>query len=312
MLVLFLYGIMGFLDFARGRVMARAGARFQAQLERRVFDAVIRSSTGQASPAARTGIRDLEAVQKLMSSPVLMAVFDIPWTPVFLIGISIFHPWLGMLAVAGGAVLIMITIFNQIITRQPTLQAGAESHRSDLMGEQIRSEAEMVRAMGMQTSAFDRWQLSRKSALRRQVISSDLSGGFSATTKTFRLLLQSAMLGLGAYLVLQNELTPGAMIAGSILLGRALAPIELAIGQWAFVQRAAQGWHSLGNLLDEVPPEAQKTQLPAPKARLQVQQLTVVPPGDAQAALRLVNFEVQPGQAVGVIGPSGAGKSTLA
>lgn len=312
LLVVFLYGIMGLLDFARGRIMARTGARFQSHLERRVFDAVIKSSTGAPSVAARTGMRDLEAVQRLMSSPVLMAAFDLPWTPAFLLGISIFHPWLGMLAVAGGGVLILVTVLNQIMTRQPVQDVAISSHTSELMGEQIRSEAEIVQAMGMQTTAFDRWQILRKLALRQQVSASDLGGGFNATTKTFRLFLQSAMLGLGAYLVLQNELTPGAMIAGSILLGRALAPIELAVGQWPLVQRATQGWNSLGQLLEEVPPETPRTNLPVPKARLEAQQLTVVPPGDSQAALRMVNFEVMPGQAVGVIGPSGAGKSTLA
>ena len=241
-----------------------------------------------------------------------MALFDMPWTPVFLIGISLFHPWLGMLAVAGGAVLVVVTILNRALSKRPLEEATIRSHGADVMGEQIRSESEMVRAMGMQSAAFDRWQNAREQALARQVQASDLTGSFSALTKTFRLVLQSAMLGLGAYLVLRNEMTAGAMIAGSILLGRALAPIELAIGQWALVQRAVLGWKNLGVLLSEVPPEAPRTQLPVPKARLEAQQVTVVPPGDAQAALRMVNFVVEPGQAVGVIGPSGAGKSTLA
>ncbi|WP_127114719.1 type I secretion system permease/ATPase [Shimia sediminis] len=312
LLVVFLYGIMGLLDYARGRVMGRVAARFQSRLERRVFDAVLKSSSTRPSPEARTGQKDLGAVQQLMASPVLMAVFDLPWTPVFLVGISLFHPWLGMLAVAGGAVLVVFTILNRTLSKRPLEEAAMRAHGADIMGEQIRSESEMVRAMGMQGAAFDRWQAARHKALTRQVQASDLTGSFGALTKTFRLMLQSAMLGLGAYLVLQNEMTPGAMIAGSILLGRALAPIELAIGQWALVQRAAQGWRNLGVLLSEVPPEEPRTQLPVPKARLEAQQVTVVPPGDAQAALRMVSFVVEPGQAVGVIGASGAGKSTLA
>ena len=312
LLVAFLYGVMGLLDYARGRIMGRVAARFQSRMERRVFDAVLKSSSTKPSPEARTGQQDLRAVQQLMSSPVLMAVFDMPWTPVFLVGISLFHPWLGMLAIAGGALLVAFTMLNRALSKRPLEEANILSHGAEIMGEQIRSESEMVRAMGMQGAAFDRWQTARESALMRQVRANDLTGSFSALTKTFRLLLQSAMLGLGAYLVLKNEMTPGAMIAGSILLGRALAPIELAVGQWALVQRAAQGWRSLGALLSEVPPEGPRTQLPAPKARLDVQQVTIVPPGDAQAALRMVSFTVEPGQAVGVIGPSGAGKSTLA
>ncbi|MEL7178945.1 MAG: ATP-binding cassette domain-containing protein, partial [Pseudomonadota bacterium] len=140
----------------------------------------------------------------------------------------------------------------------------------------------------------------------------DASGTFTALTKAFRLFLQSAMLGLGAYLVLINELSPGAMIAGSILLGRALAPIELLVGQWALFQRGREGWRNLSVLLGQIPAEAPRTELPKPAARISAEQVTVVPPGEAQAALRMINFTAGPGQAVGVIGTSGAGKSTLA
>ncbi|MEQ9694529.1 type I secretion system permease/ATPase [Shimia sp. SDUM112013] len=312
LLVAFLYGTMGILDFARGRIMARVGARFQTRLDRRVFDAVVRKSAIKPDERSQTGLQDLESVQRLMSAPVLMSVFDMPWTPFFLAGIAIFHPWLGILAIAGGTILVVVTLLNQLTTRKPVMKANMAAHHSEMISQQIRTEAEMVQAMGMQTAAFDRWQVARTKALDENVAAADLGGGFTATTKTFRMFLQSAMLGLGAYLVLLNELTPGAMIAGSILLGRALAPIELAIGQWPMVQRAMKGWGNLEILLSEVPPSKPKTALPAPKANLDVQQLTVVPPGDSQAALRMITFTLRPGEALGVIGQSGAGKSTLA
>jgi ATP-binding cassette subfamily C protein len=247
-----------------------------------------------------------------MSSPVLLALFDIPMTPVFIVGIMIFHPWLGYLALGGGAVLILITIANQMVTRNPTLKSNVAVMVAEKTSDQIRQEAEMVQAMGMRRDAFVRWMGASGESLRGQIATSDLTGTFSTMTKTMRLLLQSAMLGLGAYLVLRGELTPGAMIAGSILMGRALAPIELAVGQWPLVERARKGWQSLEQLLTEVPPEAPRTPLPRPQAKLDVQQLTVVPPGEQQASLRLVSFGLNPGQAMGVIGPSGSGKSTLA
>ncbi|WP_208351600.1 type I secretion system permease/ATPase [Pseudaestuariivita rosea] len=312
-LVAFLYGVMGVLDYTRGRVMARVGARFQSDLDRRVFSAVMKkSSLGQGQGTSATGLRDLESVQRLMISPALTAVFDIPWTPIFLILITIFDPLLGLLAVVGGVILIIVTVLNQIVTNKPVHQANSAAYRAEMLSEQIRNEAEMVQCLGMRGAAFDRWQIARDNSLQQTIKSSDLAGGFTSTTKSFRLFLQSAMLGLGAYLVLTDGLNPGAMIAASILMGRALAPIEQAIGQWAVVQRGVKGWNNLSELLSEVPPDETRTALPAPKARLEVQQATVVPPGEQQAALRMVSFTVEPGQAVGIIGPSGAGKSTLA
>ena len=230
----------------------------------------------------------------------------------FLAGIAIFHPWLGILALSGGTILIFITVLNQIFTRRPIMRSSIASFKSDTISDQLRAESEMVQSLGMRGAAFNRWQKARGESLSETINSSDLSGTFSATTKTLRMFLQSAMLGLGAYLVLQNELTPGAMIAGSILMGRALSPIEQAIGQWAVVQRGMKGWSNLVELLSSVPETPPRTPLPKPKAKLDIQALTVIPPGMQQATLKNVVFNVQPGQAVGVIGPSGSGKTTLA
>ncbi len=312
-LVAFLYGMMGILDFVRGRVMARVGARFQSRLDRRVFGAVLQATTlNQAPKEASTGLRDLESIQRLITSPALMALFDLPWAPLFFIGIFVFHPLLGLLALGGAAVLITVAIMNQITSRKPLEAANAASFASEQLGTQIRNESEMVHSLGMRGAAFDRWQVARGESLDATIGAADTSGTFTASTKSFRLFLQSAMLGLGAYLVLINQLSPGAMIAGSILLGRALAPLEMIVGQWAAFQRGREGWQKLSVLLGSIPAEEQRTQLPKPKARLVADQVTVVPPGEKQASLRLISFEVKPGQAVGVIGTSGAGKSTLA
>ncbi|MDJ0826269.1 MAG: type I secretion system permease/ATPase [Rhodobacter sp.] len=309
----FLFLMMGLLDFVRGRVLARIGARFQKKLDQRVFAAVLKkSSVMQDQGDSANNLRDLESVQRLLASPVFAALFDIPWTPVFLVGITIFHPWLGALAVVGGTILITITIFNQIMTRGPVNDANQAMAQAEHISEQIRSEAEMVRSLGMQRSAFQRWNIARSTSLQQGILSSDRSGSFTTMSKTFRLFLQSAMLGLGAYLVLTAGLTPGAMIAASILLGRALAPIDMVIGQWPSVQRAMKGWKSLGELLALVPEDAERTPLPTPRAHLKAEQVTIVPPGEQIACLRMVSFDLQPGQAMGVIGASGSGKSTLA
>ena len=310
LLVAFLFLMMGLLDYARGRVASRIGARFQDGLDERVFRATLARAGRTGQP--QTGLSDLEAIQRLLSSPVFLAIFDLPWTPLFLLAVFVFHPWLGWLALGGGVVLILITLINQSRSAEPLRDATRAAMLADRAASRLQSEAELVQSLGMQTRALDRWRALRSAALGDGIAAADRVGGYTTLTKTLRLFLQSAMLGLGAYLVLQGELTAGAMIAGSILMGRALAPIELAIGQWQVVARARDGWQRLQALLSEERPEPARLPLPRPRAMLEVNQLSVVPPGATQATLRGVSFRVQPGQAVGVIGPSGAGKSTLA
>jgi len=314
--VAFLFLVMGIMDWARGRLLTRIGAGFQENLDRRVFEAMIKKASIDQDPDenATEGhqLKDLEAIQKFYGSSVFTALFDAPWAPIFMIGISFFHPWLGILAVTGGSVLILSAIFNQLSTKVSSVKSAAASYQSERYSEHIQNEAEIIRSLGMQSNAFAKWTISRKRALEQNVRSTDLSGSFLTVSKTFRLFLQSSMLALGAYLVLKGEVTPGVMIAGSILLGRALAPVETVVNQWSMVQRAKRGWDNLVSLLSEVPEDHAPVELPRPRARLDVQQITMVPPRGRTAVLRLVSFNVRPGEAVGVIGPSGAGKSTLA
>lgn len=312
-LVVMLYALSGVLDHARARVMARIGAKFQSLLDRRVFEAVLRRSIApdeRTKPA--TGLRDLESIQRLFSSPALFSFFDMPWTPVFLAVLFLFHPLMGWAAIFGGAFLIFLTFLNQWVARRPLTEANQASAEAEVFAESLRREAELVQGLGMRDSALARWRARRDRSLVATIEASDTSGTISNISKSFRFFMQSAMLGIGAWLVLQGEVSPGMMIAGSILLGRALAPIEQAIAQWALVQRARQGWTQLGELLEKTPVEPERTQLPRPRAILEAEQITVVPPGEKVATLRMISFRVEPGQAMGVIGPSGSGKSTLA
>lgn len=313
LLIALLYGIMGVLDHARSRLAARVGATVQTRLDTRVFRAGLARALGsgeRSRPA--TGLKDLEAVQRLLGSPVLFAVFDMPWAPLFLAAIFLFHPWLGWLAIAGGAVLVAMTLLNQWLTRRPEAEAHSAAVTGDGHAEAVRQQAETVRALGMTRPALARWQKLRGRALAAQLSSSDRVGAFATASKSFRFFLQSAMLGLGAYLVIHGHMSAGAMIAASILLGRALAPIEQAIGGWPMVLRARQGWASVKALLAATPEAVSPTELPRPRGQLAVNQITVFPPDQQKASLRLLSFRVEPGQALGVIGASAAGKSTLA
>ena len=309
-LILFLFAMMAVLDFARGRVAARYGARLQDALDTRIFDAAL--SRARRTGDGQTALQDLAAVQRLTASPVFMALFDLPWTPLFIAAIFLFHPWLGWLALAGMGVLIVLALFNRARSHGPIADAAMAAQGADRIAAEMQGEAELIRALGMQGNAFARWHRQRRIALAEGMRASDLVGGFSATTRSLRLFLQSAILGLGAYLVLQAEMTAGAMIAGSILLGRALAPIDMVIGQWNAIAEAGQSWRRLTALLGEAVAAPPRMPLPQPKARVEVSQLSVIPPGAQSPTLRGVSFAIAPGEAVGVIGASGAGKSTLA
>jgi ATP-binding cassette subfamily C protein len=311
-LVIFLFLAMGLLDHARSRLLARIGARLQAALDRRVFEAgLTRSSILPDDPLARSAQRDLQSIQQFWASPIAGALIDMPWAPIFLALIFVFHPWLGWLALAGGAVLVLMALANQRQSKAPILRANATMINAEQMADRLKQDADVLRALGMTSAAFQRWSRARADALVSSMRSTDMMGGFSVTTKTLRLFLQSAILGLGAWLVLQGELTPGAMIAGSIIMGRALAPIEQAIGQWAVLTRAREGRENLIKLLALQPPEPERTALPRPKALLEVENISVLLPGHPVPILRNISFRLEPGQALGIIGPSGAGKSTL-
>ena len=310
-LVAVLYFFYWLLEYARGRVMARAGARLQSAMNTPVFNAILERAALRRG-TTRGSLQDLEAVRNLFSSPVLLALFDLPWTPVFLVAIFIFHPLLGWLAVAGGGLLIVVAILNQLLTTRKTAEGARLSMAANQFSRQAEEGGDVIRAQGMGRAMTNRWLRLNEQAAEQSLRANDWTGSFTSFTKAFRFFLQSAMLAVGAWLVLQTEITAGAMIAASILLGRALAPVELGISQWSLVQRARFGWRDLKTLLAEIPERAAPTELPAPAARLSVASVSVVIRRGEKPVLNAVSLDVAPGEALGVIGRSGSGKTTLA
>jgi len=312
-LVVILYATMGILDFTRQRILARAGARFRDALDTRVFDAVLRRSvipSERNKPMA--GNPDLDSIQRFMSSPAPFAIFDAPWAPLFLGLIFMFHWTLGVLALVGGLTLFLLTLINHRISRNPESESQKAAALSAKFSESLRRDAESIQALGMRKSAINRWSVFRDQSLKSQIQSTDRSGGLSTISKTLRFFLQSAVLGLGAALAVEGIISPGVMIAASILLGRALAPVEAAISQWAMFLAAKRGYAAIAELLETTPAKPAKMNLRAPKGDISVHHVAVGPPGVNIPTLRGITFTANPGDVIGVIGPSGAGKSTLA
>ncbi len=314
-LVTLLYTFHWVIEYSRARVMARAGARIQAGLAAPVFRAMLeRAALRQAGGGqrARGGLVDLEALRALFSAPVVLALYDMPWTPFFLAAIFFFHPLLGSLAAAGGAVLIVVAVLNQVLTARGTAEGARRAGQAQLVARQAEESAGYLWAQGMVPVLVSRWRGAQDEAVSAAISATDWSGSFTSFSKAFRLFLQSAMLALGAWLVLQQEVTAGAMIASSIMLGRALQPIEIAVSQWTLVQRAWTGRAAIRALLKDLPDRAPPTELPVPSATLDLSGVTVLARRGAPPVLRQVTMALRPGEAIGVIGRSGSGKTTLA
>lgn len=310
-LVVILYLFYGLLEFARGRVMARVGARIQTSLSDTVFRTVIDRAADRRD-TARDSLGDLDALRAFFGAPVVLALADIPWTPLFVFVIFVFHPTLGWVALTGASVLIAATLINQVITRRKTEAATARKARTSAFAKEVERGADLIRAQSMTPAVLNRWQQLQTDALDQTISASDWTSSFSAFAKAFRLFLQSAILAVGAYLVLRSEITAGAMIATSIVLGRALAPIDMGLAGWPLAQRARLAWRNLNALLADAAESTETFALPTPEARLAINDLSVaVEPGQAPI-LKRISLDIRPGEVWGIIGRSGGGKSTLA
>src|ERR1700760_1973311 len=307
-----LYMAQGFLDLLRGRILGRVGTALDEALNARVFDIVVRLplvSGGRAEGLAP--LRDLDNVRSFLGSMGPGAFFDLPWLPFYLAICFAFHVMIGLTALVGAILLVGLTLITEYMSRRPAREAMTLAARRNDLAAASRRNAEVLVAMGMASRLNKRWNEANEKYLAGNQNASDVTGGLGAISKVLRMMLQSAVLGTGAYLVIHQEATAGIIIAGSILSARALAPVDLAIAHWKGFIAARQSWQRLNKLLEQMPERPMPTLLQNPSSRLSVEGLVVAAPGDQRVIISDVTFALQAGNGLGVIGPSGSGKSSL-
>lgn len=313
-LTLLLFGLLALeasLEFIRSQVLARVAAALDLQLDGRVFDAMVNTALrGQARGAQILG--DLTHIRQFIAGKGLLAFFDIPWLPIYLLVVFLLNPWLGLFGLISAIILIGLAAYNEHAIGELLVQSGKLASLASQAADGSVRNAELIDALGMRGAMRRRWLSIQNEYLGAQGEANERGARIGGIVRFARTALQSVILGLGAYLVLQNQLTPGGMIAASILLGRALAPVDLAIAHWRGVVAAREAFARLNELLRAHPATKSLVTLPRPDGRVQVEHLVVAAPGKRDPILKGISFEVNPGQVIAIVGPSAAGKSTLA
>jgi len=312
-MAVFLYAMLGVLDMIRGRILVRVGASLDESISERVYDAVVRLplKAGNRGDGLQS-VRDLDSLRSFVSGMGPIAFFDLPWIPLYLIICFMFHVLIGLTALFGAIVLCTLTVLTEINTRKPAKHISRLAMSRNGLAETSRRNAEALVAMGMVSRMAARWSESNRQYVASQRQASDVASGFASTSKVLRMMLQSGVLAVGAYLVINQEATAGIIIAGSILSARALAPVDLAIAHWKGFVAARQSWHRLHQLLALFPVASSPMALEAPDKVLSVEAASIVPPGDNRVVVQDINFRLMAGNGLGIIGPSGSGKSCLA
>lgn len=311
-LMLALYAFMGGMDFLRSRILVRLGNYVEERLSSRTFHSWLRQ--GLEGPAAERHrpLQDLRRITQFLRGPAPSTFFDIPFTPVYIAVIFLLHPLLGWFAVLGAIIVLAIALITERATRNPQTNAHKYIHDGDNFSNSCHAHAETIISMGMTQDVGRHWNALKNQAQQPSLRTSDITGGSNAFSKAFRMFLQSAILGLGAALAVNQIITPGVMIAGSIILGRALAPIQMVISQWRSYIQAKNAYGRMEDFYAHHPDDTQFMPLPDPKGHLAVQALTAGPPNARTSTLSGIQFAIEPGDALVILGPSGAGKSTLA
>ncbi|HRB28548.1 MAG TPA: type I secretion system permease/ATPase [Nitrosomonas sp.] len=306
------YVFMGALEFVRSFVLIRVGAQLDMKLNKRVYNAAFEQSLKMGDSNAGQALKDLTSLRQFLTGNALFALFDAPWFPIYLFVIFIFHPALGVFALCGTIILITLAYINEKISHKPLADANTMSIASSNIASNNLRNAEVIEAMGMLPNIQARWFKLHSRFLNLQAEASEKAGIVTALSKAFTVALQSLMLGFGALLVLENEITPGMMIAGSILLGRAIAPVQLLISTWKQIGSARSAYERLSKLFEQNPAREAGMPLPKPRGVIAVESATAIPPNSKVPVIKSLSFALDAGEVLGVIGPSGSGKSTLA
>jgi ATP-binding cassette subfamily C protein EexD len=312
LIVVVMFAVMGTLEFVRSRILIRVGNNIDAQMSTRLFDAMFALANRYPGKGSSQPLSDLTQIRQFLTGTPLFAFFDAPWMPIYIGIMFLFHAWFGWFAIFAVIVSMTLTLLNEKRTKKVLEESNRNFQSSQSFIQASLRNSEVIEAMGMHANVRRRWSGRYISFLNEQSNASDEAGLWTNASKTTRMLMQSMVLGLGGYLAIIGELTPGMMIAGSIIMGRALAPIDLMTSTWKQFSSARMGYVRLGALLAEFPVKASPTPLPAPKGFIDLEGIFVVPPGAQAPSVRGVNMSIKAGETVGVIGPSAAGKSSLA
>ena len=304
--------VYGILEFVRSRILIRTGLKLDEYLNERVFRVIFKASIGSSADTSAQALRDTDTIREFLSGGAVIAFCDAPWVPLFILAGFLLHPWLGMVSLAGAIVIFTLALFNEISTRGLMGEASGKSLAATHYASTSLRNAEVVHALGMISSVMNIWGHRHSEGLVLQSRASDRAGMFLATSRFIRMALQVIILGVGAYLAVRGDITPGTMIAGSIIMGRALAPVEMGVSQWRTFVFTRNAYRRLSEIMagNDIP----DTPMPLPEliGEVTIDKLIVIPPGAETPVLMNISLSVTPGTALGLIGPSGSGKSSLA
>lgn len=304
--------VYAFLEWTRSRILVRAGIKFDEVISKKVFSAAVDITTVNPRSGGGQALRDMDSIREFLTGTGLIAFCDAPWVPIFLAVCFLLHPWLGLVALVGAIFIFFLALANELLTRKYLSKAGSDNIAANNYVSSSLKNVEVIQAMGMKSHIHERWRDNHDQVLGWQAAASDRAGLVMAMSKFVRMFLQVAILGVGAYLAIHQEISPGTMIAASIIMGRALAPVEMAVGTWKGFVNARNGYRRIQGLFHALPDEAEKMPLPSPEGNLVVEAITNVVPGTRNPIIKQVSFALEAGETLAVIGPSASGKSSLA